>query len=111
MTSNLSIEDILAEGGLEEKRLVWEGTFADYLRMAVEDPSVSRLSHSLVYDAIMAEGVEFSPDGEPVYGLFRGEIFGLDGTVCRILDHLLGSMTLGATIKSSSPRYPQRAWQ
>jgi len=91
MTSNLSIEDILAEGGLEEKRLVWEGTFADYLRMAVEDPSVSRLSHSLVYDAIMAEGVEFSPDGEPVYGLFRGEIFGLEERLDRIVQYFAAS--------------------
>ena len=78
MTSKLSIEAILSESERESSRYTWEGTFADYLRMVIQNPSQSRLSHSLVYDAIKAQGVEVSPDGETVYGLFEGNIFGLE---------------------------------
>ena len=91
MTSRLSIESILSESGLEEKRLAWEGTFAEYLRMVTEDPSVSRLAHALTYDAIMSEGVEISPDGEPVYGLFEDEIFGLETHLDRIVQYFAAS--------------------
>ncbi len=78
MTSKLSIEAILAESEREVTRFDWQGTFADYLRMVIRNPSLSRLSHALVYDAIMAEGTNSPPNRDPVYELFDGEIFGLE---------------------------------
>ncbi len=78
MTSKLSIEAILAESDREVTRFEWEGTFADYLRMVIRTPSLSRLSHALVHDAIVAEGTNTPPNREPVYELFEGEIFGLE---------------------------------
>ena len=46
---------------------------------------MSRLSHALIYDAIMSAGVETSPKGERVYGLFEGEIFGLENALDRVV--------------------------
>ena len=87
MTTGPSIEDLLADAELEVGRYDWEGTFADYLRMVTENPRMSRLSHKLVHDAILSEGVEASPTGEPVYKLFDGEIFGLLPTMERIVQY------------------------
>ena len=91
MTSKLSIEAILSESEREASRYKWDGTFADYLRMVTQNPSQSRLSHSFVYDAIMSRGVETGPSGEPVYGLFDGEIFGLEHHLDRIVQHFAAS--------------------
>ena len=91
MTSKLSIEAILSESERESSRYRWNGTFADYLRMVTQNPSQSRLSHSLVYDAIMSRGVKTGPTGEPVYGLFEEEIFGLEHHLDRIVQHFAAS--------------------
>ena len=91
MTSKLSIEAILSESEREASRYTWEGTFADYLRMVIQNPSQSRLSHSLVHEAIMARGVEVSPDGETIYGLFEDNIFGLERHLDRIVQYFSAS--------------------
>lgn len=78
MTSQLSIEDILAESEHEVGRFDWEGTFSEYLGMVINQPSLARLSHSLIHDAITVQGVDLSDNGEPTYKIFEGEIFGLE---------------------------------
>ena len=88
MSTKLLIDAILAESEQEVGRFAWEGSFADYLRMVIQNPSLSRLSHSLVHDAILAEGMEVSPEGEPSYGLFQGEMFGLEADLDRIVQYL-----------------------
>ena len=60
ITSSSDVVEILLEAEREVGRYSWEGTFADYLKMVSEKPSVSRLSHKVVYDAIMDLGVEES---------------------------------------------------
>ena len=82
-----SISDLLEEAEREAERFTWEGTFADYLKLVVKAPEVSRLSHNMVYDAILAEGVGDSPTGETVYDLFSGELFGMDGPIDRLVQH------------------------
>jgi serine protein kinase len=91
MASNQSIEAILAESEREAGRYAWEGTFADYLRIVVQNSSQSRLSHSLVYEAIVSQGVETAPDGQSIYGLFEGEIFGLERALDRIVQYFAAS--------------------
>ena len=91
MTSTLSIQAIIEESEKEAGRFAWEGTFADYLSIVVESPSKSRLSHALVYDAIVSQGVETRPNGEAVYGLFDGEIFGLERSLDRIVQYFSAS--------------------
>ena len=91
MTSETTINDLLAECEREVGRYTWDGTFADYLRLVIEDGSRSRLSHKLVYDAFVERGVEESPTGEPVYKLFADEIFGVDSALNRIAQYLASS--------------------
>ena len=91
MTSRPPIEDLLAEYEQEVGRFSWEGTFADYLCMAIENPSLSRLSHKLVYDAIMVKGSDELPTGEPVYALFEDEIFGLEAALDSIVQYFASS--------------------
>ena len=91
MTTKPSLEDLLAECEREVGRFAWEGTFADYLRMVSENPRLSRLSHEIVYDAIVADGVHESATGEPLYGLFENEIFGLNQTIERIVQYFASS--------------------
>ena len=87
MSSTLSMEQLLSESEREFGRFTWGGTFSDYMRMVTENPSISRLSHALVYDAIRSEGVHISPEGETVYGLFEDEIFGLEASLDRIVQY------------------------
>ena len=91
MTNELTIEAIISEAEHEAARYSWEGTFADYLRMVVADPSKSRLSHAYIHDAIAARGSDVTPGGERVYNLFHGEIFGLEEPLDRIVQYFSAS--------------------
>ena len=87
MSNRLSIQEILAESERVAGRYSWEGTFANYLRLVTDNPGISRLSHKLIYDAIVGAGVEESPAGEPVYKLFDDEIFGLEDELGRLVQY------------------------
>ena len=89
--STMSLENIFAESEREGSRYAWEGSFADYLRMVVDNPSLSRLSHSVIYEAILSEGIDTTPDGEPIYGLFKDQIFGLERALDRIVQYFAAS--------------------
>ena len=88
---SISVAQVLAESELETDRYSWEGTFSQYLEMVVATPALSRLSHGLVYDAISSAGTEEDLNGEPVYGLFNGQIFGLESALLRIVGYFEAS--------------------
>ena len=87
MTSKQSVREILAESVRVAGQNEWEGTFENYLRLVTDDPQIPRLSHKLIYDSIIAAGVEESPLGEPVYKLFDDEIFGLEDKLERTVQY------------------------
>ena len=72
---------------LEEQRLNWEGTFADYFDQVVKRPQTARLAHARIYDMITAAGVETGARGEKHYGFFQDEIFGLDDTLEQLAEY------------------------
>lgn len=82
----MSIEEILVASEREAALYNWEGTFADYLAMVVENPSIAKLAHARVRDAILAQKVDTSPAGAPIYKLFENDIFGLEDVLERIVD-------------------------
>ncbi|MCH8310012.1 MAG: protein prkA [Chloroflexi bacterium] len=82
-----NIDQLLETSKKEFGRYDWDGTFAKYLEMVRDDPSVSRLSHRLIYDAILEEGVEESDFGDPIYTLFKDKIYGLDDALRRIIEY------------------------
>ena len=69
----------------EEKKLAWEGTFADYFTLVTTQPQLARLSHGRIYDMITSAGIETGPHGERVFKFFDDDIYGLHDT----LDHLV----------------------
>ena len=83
----MDLEQLLEAAERAEERLLWEGTFAQYLRMVTEKPELARLSHARVYDMIRSYGVETGPHGEPVYGLFKGQIFGQEASLDRLAQY------------------------
>ena len=87
MNHMLDIDQLLETSKEEFGRYDWDGTFAEYLEMVREDASVSRLSHRLIYDAILNEGVEESPFGDPIYTLFKDKIYGQDESLRRIIEY------------------------
>ena len=91
MTEELTIEAIISEAEREAAKYSWEGTFSDYLHLVAEDPSRSRLSHAYIHDAISVKGSDVTPDGDRVYGLFQGEIFGLEEPLDRIVQYFEAS--------------------
>jgi serine protein kinase len=85
-------EEFLEEAEGEFNRFEWEGTFAEYLRMVGENPSIARLSHRLLHDAVTTHGVEASREtGQPDYSLFKDRIYGLDRPIERIMEQLASS--------------------
>lgn len=90
--SPMSIKDILAASQREAARYDWKGTFADYLAMVMKNPSISKLAHARVRDAILAKGVDVSPDGGQTYRLFENDIFGQED----VLNHVVGYLDAAA---------------
>ena len=85
--TSMSIKEILAASQREAALYEWKGTFADYLAMVVENPSMVKLAHARVREAILAKGVDTSPGGEPIYRLFENDIFGLEDVLGRIVEY------------------------
>ncbi|WP_087972445.1 PrkA family serine protein kinase [Oceanobacillus rekensis] len=69
----------------EEKRLVWEGTFADYLEIVRERPEVAQTAHSRVYNMIKDAGVA-ERDEQKMYEFFGEGIFGLETAIERLVE-------------------------
>ena len=87
MTSKSVADSLLREAEQAAEEYSWEGPFSEYLRMVIDDPSVSRLSHKIIYDSIVDHGVRDSATGDPVHGLFEDKIFGLDPTLDKIVQY------------------------
>ena len=91
-TNRLPTHEFLQEAEREAGRFDWEGTFADYFGMIGDNPSISRLSHRMVYDAIVANGVDEAPEtGSPTYTLFADKVYGQDDTIESIVEYFASS--------------------
>jgi len=64
-----------------------ETTFPKYLEMVADDPSLARLSHALIADMIETAGTSTGPDGEELFDLFEGELFGHQHVVQQVADY------------------------
>ena len=91
MTDELSVQSILDKSDKELDRFAWTGTFENYLRLVTENPALCKLSHSLVYESILANGAETSSTGQPIYGLFENDIFGLEDALDKVVRYFAAS--------------------
>ncbi|WP_349409537.1 PrkA family serine protein kinase [Pseudalkalibacillus sp. SCS-8] len=69
----------------EEKRLAWEGTFAEYLEILRERPEVAQSAHSRVYNMIKSHGID-EVNGKKRFNFFSNQIFGLEDAVERLVE-------------------------
>lgn len=63
-----------------EKQLGWEGTFAEYLELVKENPTIAQTAHSRVYNMIKSAGVT-EKDNRKMYQFFGLAIFGLESAI------------------------------
>lgn len=87
----VEIQRLFQEVRKEAKVLSWDGTFEQYLNMAIENPSIARLSHTRIYDMIMGAGTKPGLYDIPIYELFSGNIFGIDNSLDRLVQFLHAS--------------------
>jgi serine protein kinase len=71
----------------EEKKLAWEGTFAEYFDLVTTQPQLARLSHGRIYDMIVSAGIEAGPRGERVFKFFEDDIYGLHETLEQLVEY------------------------
>ena len=46
----------------ESGQFEWKCTFADYFKMVLDNPEITKLSHVLAHEAIVAKGITINPD-------------------------------------------------
>ncbi|MFZ3579407.1 PrkA family serine protein kinase [Virgibacillus sp. DJP39] len=69
----------------EERQLMWEGTFAEYLEIVKQRPEVAQTAHSRVYNMIKSSGLT-ERDGKRMYHFFGEGIFGLEDAIERLVE-------------------------
>ena len=57
-------EKLIKDDRAAHEQKLWRGTFLDYLERVREDPSLSKLAHSRVYDIIMKIGTSDILEGD-----------------------------------------------
>jgi serine protein kinase len=75
----------------------WRGTFLDYLEKVKEDPTIGKLAHARLYEAILRPGFSdigeqddprtkrlFGDESVKVYNFFKDEFFGIERTLAKI---------------------------
>ncbi len=98
MTENKStFAELIEKDRASQENLEWRGTFLEYLEKVKADPSVPKLAHARIYDAIIDEGVSdiadsedprvrrvFGEDSIKIYPFFSTEFFGIEPTLAQV---------------------------
>lgn len=80
----------LEEYRRQQEKLVWQGTFRDYIELVKKNPDIVKTAHTRIYDMIKAAGIDETPAGKR-YNFFSGEIFGLDVVLQRLVEEYFHS--------------------
>lgn len=78
----------IEERKMQEEKLKWEGSFADYLEIVKEKPHICQLAHERIYNMIVSAGVEHTREGKR-YKFFENELFGIDKALERFVEDYL----------------------
>ena len=72
----------------DHRAAYWSGTFAEFLERVLPGnaDAIARRSHEYIWDMIRSEGVE-TEEGRLRCKLFEDELFGIDGTLERLMDY------------------------
>ncbi|MGE5674346.1 MAG: PrkA family serine protein kinase [Mycobacterium leprae] len=75
----------LEEHRLQQSKLSWAGTFADYLDLVGKNPAIAQFAHARIYQMIVSAGVK-EVNGVRRYRFFEQELFGLDRALERLVE-------------------------
>ena len=85
----------------------FEGTFIDYLNIVKDDPSIVKLSHKRLYDAIISHGTQkmdvsdprcrtlFEGNSIPLYNYYSSHFFGMENVIAKIMRFLKSASLRG----------------
>lgn len=82
----MDLMERLAAHREQNARLTWRGSFAEYLQIVRERPSVAQLSHARINAMIQSAGVRHTPEGRE-YAFFDGQLFGLAPQIRHIMEY------------------------
>jgi len=97
---------ILKQRGAKKKEK-FKGSFLDYLQLVKDDPSIVKLAHQRLYDAILIYGSSSIADGDPrkstvfegenvkTYNYFQEEFFGHEKVIYKIMRFLRSASLRG----------------
>jgi serine protein kinase len=90
-------EKLIKDDRANRESKAWRGTLIDYLEKVKEDPGMTRLAHSRLYDMIVSHGMyDITESDDPrakrlykdeslkVYNFFKDEFFGIERTISQI---------------------------
>ncbi|HET7037622.1 MAG TPA: protein prkA, partial [Thermomicrobiaceae bacterium] len=75
----------------EEQKLNWQGSFADYFDLVIENPRLAELAHARIFDMVADAGIVETDDGHPTFRFFEDEIFGIDKSLEQIVEYFRSS--------------------
>ena len=85
----------------------FEGTLIDYVELVQANPSIAKLAHKRLYDAIMSKGMTSMEDGNPrkrkifnddpvkIYDYFKDEFFGMESVIEKLMRFMKGAALRG----------------
>jgi len=77
----------LEEYRKEEEKLTWQGTFRQYLDLAISNPTVAQLSHARIYNMIVHAGIGEDELGRKDYKFFSADLYGLNKTLEQLVEY------------------------
>ncbi len=96
-----TFEKVIREDRATRENHDWNGTFLDYLDLVREDPGITQLAHSRLFDIVSGAGSRdilasddpkvkrlYGDDPYRVYEFFADEFFGIEKTVSQIVRYL-----------------------
>ena len=90
---------LIDEHRREHDAEAWEGTFREYLAMAIERPEIARRAHQRIYDMIRSAGVEVDEEtGKESYAFFRDHLFGIDEALGQVMEYFKAA-AMGADVR------------
>ena len=107
MKKNKAFFDLIKNQRSKSKEEKFKGTFLEYLELIQENPSIVKLAHKRLYDAIVSKGISSMEDDDPrkrkifdgdnirIYDYFNKEFFGVENVIEKIMRFLKGAAMRG----------------
>ena len=84
---NSKAESLIKISESESGQFDWECTFADYFNMVLNNPEITKLSHVLAHQAIIAKGITVNPDQTKNYNLFSNKIVRIENALEKVMQY------------------------